>query len=36
LHGLLKLVGYVIVVLMAVAVAYAAYISVGYWHGIGV
>jgi hypothetical protein len=36
LHGVLKLVSYVIVLLMAVAVLYAAYMSVTYWRGIGV
>jgi hypothetical protein len=35
-HRLLALVSYLIVVLMAVAVGYAAYISVTYWTGIGV
>jgi hypothetical protein len=35
-HGPLKLLGYAIVALMAVAVIYAAYISVTYWTGIGV
>lgn len=35
-HGPLKLVSYVIVLLMALAVLYAAYISVTYWTGIGV
>lgn len=36
MHGPLKLVSYVIVLLMAAAVLYAAYISVTYWTGIGV
>jgi hypothetical protein len=36
MHGSLKLLSYVIVLLMAVAVLYAAYISVTYWSGIGV
>lgn len=36
MHGPLKLVSYVIVLLMALAVLYAAYISVTYWTGIGV
>jgi hypothetical protein len=35
-HGSLKLLSYVIVALMAAAVAYAATISVTYWSGIGV
>jgi hypothetical protein len=35
-YGPIKLVGYLIVLLMAVAVLYAAYISVTYWAGIGV
>lgn len=35
-HGPLKLVSFVIVLLMALAVLYAAYISVTYWTGIGV
>jgi hypothetical protein len=36
LHGPLKLLSYVIVLIMALAVLYAAYISVTYWTGIGV
>ncbi len=36
MHGPLKLVSYAIVLLMALAVLYAAYISVTYWTGIGV
>ena len=36
MHGPLKLVSYVIVLLMALAVLYAAFISVTYWTGIGV
>jgi hypothetical protein len=36
MHGPLKLVSYVIVLLMALSVAYGAYISVTYWTGIGV
>jgi hypothetical protein len=32
----LKTVGYVVVVLMAGAMAYAGYISLKYWAGIGV
>jgi hypothetical protein len=35
-YGPIKLAGYLIVLLMAVAVLYAAYISVTYWAGIGV
>jgi len=35
-HAPLKVLSYVIAALMAVAVAYAAYISVAYWSGIGV
>ena len=36
MHGPLKLVSYLIVLLMALAVLYAAYIAVTYWSGIGV
>jgi hypothetical protein len=36
MHASLKLLGYVIVLLMAIAVLYTAYISVKYWAGIGV
>jgi hypothetical protein len=36
LHRPLKLIGHVVVLLMAIAVLYAAYISIRYWHGIGV
>ena len=32
----LKLFGYVVVALMAVAIAYAVFISITYWSGIGV
>lgn len=35
-HGPLKLLSYVIVLLMAVAALYASYISVTYWSGISV
>jgi hypothetical protein len=35
-HRPLKLLGHVIVLLMALAIVYAAYISVTYWTGIGV
>ncbi|MFC4159165.1 hypothetical protein [Chitinimonas lacunae] len=34
--GALKTLSYLIVLLMAVAVIYAAYMSVTYWAGIGV
>lgn len=36
MHGTLKLLSYVIVLLMAVAVIYALYISATYWAGIAV
>ncbi len=36
MHGPLKMASHAIVLLMAVAVAYAFYISVTYWAGIGV
>jgi hypothetical protein len=36
MHGPLKLVSYLIVLLMALAVIYAVYISATYWAGIGV
>jgi hypothetical protein len=36
MHGPLKFVSYLIVLLMAVAAIYALYISVTYWSGIGV
>lgn len=36
MHGPLKLVSYVIILLMLVALLYAGYISVKYWAGIGV
>lgn len=36
MHRSLKLVGYAVVALMGVAVAYALYTSVAYWSGIGV
>lgn len=36
MHASLKLVSYVIVLLMVVAVAYAAYIALTYWTGISV
>lgn len=36
LVGPLKVFGYVVVLLMAVAMVYAAYISITYWSGIAV
>ena len=36
MHGLLKLVSYLIVLLMILSVLYAAYISLTHWSGIGV
>lgn len=36
MHGSLKLLGYVIVLLMLVAVLYSGYTSIKYWSGIGV
>jgi hypothetical protein len=36
MHGLVKLLSYVILLLMAVAIFYAGYISIKYWAGIGV
>lgn len=36
MHGPLKIVSYLIVLLMALAVVYAFYISATYWTGIGV
>ena len=36
IHRTLKLVGTVVLLLMAVAIVYAAVISVTYWTGIGV
>jgi hypothetical protein len=35
-HGPLKLLSYIIVLLMAMAAVYALYMSVTYWTGIGV
>jgi hypothetical protein len=35
-HTILKLVSILVVVLMIVAIGYAAYISFVHWHGIGV
>lgn len=36
MYGPLKIFSYVVVLLMVVAMIYAAYISVKYWAGIGV
>lgn len=36
LVGPLKVFGYAVVLLMAVAILYAAYISITYWSGIAV
>ncbi|AKJ30879.1 hypothetical protein AAW51_4188 [Caldimonas brevitalea] len=36
MHAPLKILSYLIVLLMAIAVAYALYISFTYWAGIGV
>lgn len=36
LYAPLKIFGYVVLLLMAVAVVYAGYISIKYWSGIGV
>lgn len=36
MHRPLKLVGYLVVAVMAVAVMYVAYISIQHWSGIGV
>lgn len=36
LYTPLKLLGFVVILLMFVAIGYAAYISVRYWAGIGV
>lgn len=36
MHGSLKLLSYVIVLLMVVAILYAGYTSVRYWPGISV
>lgn len=36
LTGPLRILSYVIVLLMAIAVVYAGYITVSYWSGIGV
>lgn len=36
MHGPFKVFSYVVVLLMLVAMIYAAYISIKYWSGIGV
>jgi hypothetical protein len=36
MHGPFKLFGYVVVLLMVIAIIYAAFISIKYWAGIGV
>ena len=36
MHGPLKIFSYVVVLLMAISMLYAAYISIKYWAGIGV
>ena len=36
MHGSLKLLSYVVILLMAISMLYAAYISIKYWAGIGV
>jgi len=36
MHGSLKLLSYVIVLLMVLAILYAGYTSIKYWSGIGV
>jgi hypothetical protein len=36
MHGTIKSLGYLILVLMALSVVYASYISIKYWTGIGV
>lgn len=36
MHGTLKVVSYVVLALMGVALGYAAFISVSNWNGIGV
>ncbi len=35
-HGPMKILGYVVLALMAAAIVYAGYISITYWSGIGV
>jgi hypothetical protein len=36
MHSSLKLFSYVVILLMAIAMLYSAYISIKYWAGIGV
>ena len=36
MHGALKAFSYVVLLLMAVGIAYASYIAVSYWTGISV
>lgn len=36
MHGPLKLLSYVVILLMLIAMAYSGYISIEYWSGIGV
>ena len=36
MHSALKLVSYVIILLMALAIFYSGYTSIKYWAGIGV
>lgn len=36
MHGSLKLVSYVIVLLMVIAILYSGYTSIKYWSGISV
>lgn len=36
MHGTLKLLSYVIVLLVIISILYAGYTSVKYWSGIGV
>jgi hypothetical protein len=36
LYGIIRNAGLVVLVLMLVSIAYAGFISINYWHGIGV
>lgn len=36
LHGFLKILSYLVLLLMLVAIGYGSYISISYWSGIGV
>lgn len=36
MHGPLKLLSYVVILLMLIAMVYSGYISIEYWSGIGV